>query len=287
LLASTNADTENEVNFIFNGLLGGGGASRVSSVGNPNPYQTGDCDTALANALATLDSQTASDVFTAIVGSYIQAREDYFSAAEAAGDTPVIESPDTEADEDFPVLDADSVSSIPVETDCADLLRLANARLQSSANEVMQLVTATNAYQSQTAALSKRGFKPRSRAAAHSIDRSTCPTTTSQGFDWKVFALIAYRTDNCDGSYTIRSKGSALGVGFLDITCDIKTSSDTCKAGTRKGVSVGVASAYVYFGAIYSGNKFRGIYFKPEVCYDFYFWSDCSSTTLDWVMFPY
>jgi len=279
LLALATADTD--MNFIFDGLVPGSDEGSVSTT------QAMDmCEIDLAKALGILNSDATAASFSTVIAMFIDAQDEYMQAAVNDSETPQMIIVDSEHDINFPTLEISDMDGLGGSgSTCAAQLILAAARLRSTGDEAKQLLIATQTYKTMTATLeTKRGY-PLERVVTKGALSTGCPDTTSQGFDWKIVALIATRTTNCDGSERITAKASALGYGFLDFSCVFSGPQDTCQTGSRAGISVGIASAYVYFGIIYGNGQNRGlkgIYFRPEVCYNFIVTSDCASTTIEW-----
>jgi len=235
------------------------------------------------------DPDTIND-FGTIYTIYAEARDEYVATAQEANATPVVI--DLETDPDFP----DDPPALPTSNSpapsafdtCIQQLGLARAATTSTGEAIKQLVFATEQYNTYTEELRKRYNLNRKDIwplkQQQNMERGEvngCPTTTTSGIDWKIITMLGTRVENCDGSATVYVKASIFGIGFVDVSCVLRNPGDPCKTGTRYGITVGIASVWLYFGINFSGGKPRGIYFKPQVCYDFVVYSDCADTTLD------
>jgi len=280
--------SENEINFVFAGMIPGSSSDAVTAPGSVGAIVHDSCEDQLNGLVSMLDSPDTIAIFGEVVLAYLAAMEEYNTAAALANVSATVINPDTDVALPTPSTSLRRGMVDPVNS-CANQLVLAQSQVASTSLEVQDLLDATAAYNALTEALlnttdvTREEIVQRQASLYNQKPSKACPTSSSKGVDWKVFAMIATRTDNCDGSYSIYAKANALSYGFLDVSCTIRSSSDSCNIGSRYGVSVGIASAYLYLGLIFPAGSAKpsGMYFKPQVCYWYIFSSSCADTTLD------
>ncbi len=281
--------SETEINLIFKDMIPPAGSSSCGSCSCPGDEMVGtptQAIVALPEDYASLDCEEKLDSLTEALKNFEEnalqvindalalAHQQYIAAAKDAGVDPqeLLPSPDMLFDE--------GVGNNPKLGSCEDLVQESLARLHAREKHADELDQMRIRYNMLTAELvnATRGMTRKEwvdewyqrRSLSRRVDQERCGETQDSGFDYLVVKVKTYRRDNCDGSKDIWGGASAFSIGMLDFNCHIPSSGSAsgCSAGSGKGVHVGLAKAYIYFG-VNMDNRGRaiGFYIRPEACY--------------------
>lgn len=252
-----------------------------------------------------LNSEYTASLIQRLVDDYENSYDSYVAAAEAVGITPLNDSLEIDDTGDIESIPSASLSTLATPTWLDSYWsRLASAKAElETLNRLLQLMvektsilnSLANEYASQvgrtpSSLLEDKRKSSRSGLPIYHLPSmlpGECGVPVTVGFDVKLWAIVGYRTDNCDGSLSLRIKVKVTGLGHFEIDCTIGYGPDratTCNPRIRKGFNIGIISAHLDVGIEYSTDPAlnRGIYFCPELCYNLLFKKDCGTELVYW-----